>query len=178
MPKLAKLTKRAAASVPTGKLRPLNIRTTAEIRQRLEEAARRSGRSLTQEVERRFERSFDREDELGDPRAAEIAHWIFAIGRRYFPDWTTNRKSFNKFVALIPGEMRSLAPPVPPEWNETIALVEKHLDRILASDSLTSDDRYRVEQCGLAVEDFDAEIQERLRPKFEKARDKLREAGL
>lgn len=39
---------------------PLNLRTTAELRARLDAAASENGRSITQEVERRLERSFDR----------------------------------------------------------------------------------------------------------------------
>ena len=43
-----------------GKLYPLSMRTSLEIRQRLEDAADASGRSLAQEVERRIEDSFRR----------------------------------------------------------------------------------------------------------------------
>lgn len=39
---------------------PLSLRTTESLRQRLEENATRTGRSLAQEVEFRLERSFDR----------------------------------------------------------------------------------------------------------------------
>jgi hypothetical protein len=45
----------------TGKLYPLNMRTTFELRKRLEEEASQSGRSLASEVEYRLERSFDQE---------------------------------------------------------------------------------------------------------------------
>lgn len=41
-----------------GKRHPLNMRTTAHLRGRLEAAAVRSGRSLAQEVEHRLEMSF------------------------------------------------------------------------------------------------------------------------
>lgn len=41
-----------------GKRYPLNMRTTKEVREILEKAARASGRSLVQEVERRLETSF------------------------------------------------------------------------------------------------------------------------
>jgi uncharacterized protein (DUF1778 family) len=41
-----------------GKRYPLNMRTTKAVRDRLEAAARASGRSLTQEVEFRLEQSF------------------------------------------------------------------------------------------------------------------------
>ncbi|MGH1592231.1 TraY domain-containing protein [Methylobacterium phyllosphaerae] len=42
-----------------GKRIPLNMRTTRETRERLEQAAEKSGRSLAQEIEIRLERSFD-----------------------------------------------------------------------------------------------------------------------
>lgn len=42
-----------------GKLHPLNVRTTKDLRQKLEAAASQSGRSLTAELEYRLERSFD-----------------------------------------------------------------------------------------------------------------------
>jgi TraY domain len=48
-----------------GKRYPLNMRTTKEIRDQLEAAAAASGRSLTQEVERRLERSFEGEIDAG-----------------------------------------------------------------------------------------------------------------
>lgn len=41
-----------------GKRWPLNMRTTRELRDRLEQAATASGRSLAQEVEMRLEKSF------------------------------------------------------------------------------------------------------------------------
>ncbi len=66
----------ARAKLPPGegKVAPLNMRTTKEIRERLEKAAADSGRSLVQEVETRIERSFLIEDHLaviaGDPATA------------------------------------------------------------------------------------------------------------
>lgn len=44
------------------KVAPLNMRTTPEIRTRLEMAASKSGRSLVKEVEKRIEQSFEIED--------------------------------------------------------------------------------------------------------------------
>jgi Arc-like DNA binding domain len=54
-----------AMSTGGGKRHPLNMRTTREIREQLEAAAAASGRSLTQEVERRLERSFEGEIDAG-----------------------------------------------------------------------------------------------------------------
>ena len=54
----------ARAKLPPGKGKrvPLNMRTTREVRNRLETAAADSGRSLVQEVEYRLEHSFQEED--------------------------------------------------------------------------------------------------------------------
>jgi|SRR5262245_25470880 len=46
-----------------GKRYPLNMRTTKELRDNIEEAAMASGRSLVQEVEFRLEQSFRREED-------------------------------------------------------------------------------------------------------------------
>jgi len=51
-----------------GKRYPLNMRTTKELRDKIEEAAMASGRSLVQEVEFRLERSFREDDAYGGPR--------------------------------------------------------------------------------------------------------------
>jgi hypothetical protein len=48
--------------VVEGKRYPLNMRTTKEMREKLERAATESGRSLVGEVEYRLERSFDRDE--------------------------------------------------------------------------------------------------------------------
>ncbi len=47
-----------------GKRYPLNMRTTFEVRQSLERAAKDSGRSLAQEAEHRMRHSFDADDHL------------------------------------------------------------------------------------------------------------------
>jgi hypothetical protein len=47
-----------------GKRHPLNMRTTKELREKIDRAAEQSGRSLVQEVEHRLERSFDEGDLL------------------------------------------------------------------------------------------------------------------
>jgi hypothetical protein len=76
MPPRAKSTKKSVA----GKRYPLNMRTTFELRRKLEDAAKASGISLTQETERRLERSF-REDEVlgGGPEVRELTHTMTAI---------------------------------------------------------------------------------------------------
>ena len=54
------------ASEREGKLVHMSFRVNEDIRKRLENAASKSGRSLTQEVERRLEQSFVWEDAFGD----------------------------------------------------------------------------------------------------------------
>ena len=46
------------AKKAAGKRYPLNMRTTLELREKIERAAKESGRSLVQEVEYRLELSF------------------------------------------------------------------------------------------------------------------------
>ena len=73
MPKLARPGRPSKAGKrATGKRYPLNMRTTAAIRERLVEAAAQSGRSLAQEVEARLERSF-RDQRLLD-QVLELAY--------------------------------------------------------------------------------------------------------
>ena len=58
---------RPPLEVEKGKRHPLNMRATRELRGKIEAAAWRSGRSMTQEVEYRLERSFwEEEDERDD----------------------------------------------------------------------------------------------------------------
>jgi hypothetical protein len=62
----------------------IGIRVTSELKRRLDEAAERSGRSQSQEVELRLERSFDREDLLGEVLSLaygkEAAALLMALG--------------------------------------------------------------------------------------------------
>jgi hypothetical protein len=50
----------------TGKRMPMNMRTTQALRAKIDKAARKSGRSLVQEVEYRVERSFMRDEAYGE----------------------------------------------------------------------------------------------------------------
>jgi hypothetical protein len=59
----------ARKKAPKGKRYPLNMRTTRELRDRIEAAAHASGRSLVQEVEYRLEQSFQR----GEAEATQAA---------------------------------------------------------------------------------------------------------
>jgi hypothetical protein len=82
MPPRAKVTKKKDAE--TGKRYPLNMRTTFEMRQSLEAAAKRSGRSLAQEAEIRIEHSFANEARLLEALdlayGRELSGLMFAMG--------------------------------------------------------------------------------------------------
>jgi hypothetical protein len=69
MPPRAKTTKKKGSIA--GKRYPLNMRTTFEMRQRLEAAAKDSGRSLAQEAEFRIDRTFQTQRLLAE--ALELA---------------------------------------------------------------------------------------------------------
>ncbi len=59
-----------------GKRHPLNMRTTKELREKIERAAAQSGRSLVQEVEFRLERSFWEDEVRGGLTLPCIQHGV------------------------------------------------------------------------------------------------------
>jgi hypothetical protein len=65
-----------------GKRYPIAIRTTKELKERLEGASKASGRSLAQELEFRLERSFEIQDIAGSvyPLIARISDQISELG--------------------------------------------------------------------------------------------------
>jgi TraY domain len=58
---------------------PLGLRVTPEMKRRLDEAAKRSGRSQSQEAEFRLERSFDRSDLLSDVLRLEFGRDLAGV---------------------------------------------------------------------------------------------------
>jgi SOS-response transcriptional repressor LexA len=76
--------KRRRGRPTVGERVPLGLRVTPEMKQRLDAAAKRSGRSQSQEAEMRLERSFDRDDLLPDLLSAEYgpatAGLLLALG--------------------------------------------------------------------------------------------------
>ena len=117
----------ARAKLPPGKGKraPLNMRTTQEVRERLEKAAADSGRSLVQEVEVRLEQSFLEEDALGGMQFRALFRLLGnaavlierKTGKSCFEDWNT-------WVA-VQGAWTELGgtyigPPKPKEWLKTL----------------------------------------------------------
>ena len=73
---------------PEKRKRPsMGFRPTVELRGRLEKAAAASGLSMTQEVERRLERSFRDEDRLGGPVVFRLAT-LFGITKQLVEEAT------------------------------------------------------------------------------------------
>lgn len=89
----------------TGKVVPLNMRTTVEVRQRMEEAAKANGRSLASEVEERLLGSFNQDDiqrsMFGGPDLISLFKMMAAaadfIERKTEGTWTADH---NTFVAV------------------------------------------------------------------------------
>ena len=54
----------------------VGLRVSEEMRQRLEEAAKNSGRSINSEIVSRLDQSFETEDRLGGPRLSEVVERI------------------------------------------------------------------------------------------------------
>jgi hypothetical protein len=84
----------------SGKRHPLNMRTTQELRDRMENAAQRSGRSLAAEVEVRMEHSLNRQDylveqwgqdvfDIADSMAKALWHIEQFTGQRWIDDEST-----------------------------------------------------------------------------------------
>jgi hypothetical protein len=63
---------------------PLSLRTTKELRQKLERASAQSGRSLAQEIETRLERSFHQEETVAITvrEVLELMRGDWSIGPR------------------------------------------------------------------------------------------------
>jgi hypothetical protein len=64
----------ANAISEAGRRYPLNMRTTAALRAKLDAAKAASGRSLLQEVERRVERSFEQDELFGGPEGRRVVY--------------------------------------------------------------------------------------------------------
>lgn len=126
MPKLARPAKRPRKG-RAGKLYPLNMRTTAEIRSRLLDAAHASGRSLAQEVEYRVELSFRHEDELGGAQTAALLRELAAIARTETGerDWLKDYRTFQVVAGRWRRRVDDMAPAMPTEVESEIRAAEE-----------------------------------------------------
>lgn len=103
----------------------LSIRTSSELRTKLQMALESSGRTLTQEVEMRLERSFSSEEFVGGERTAAFLNLLGATireieantGKSWLEDETTFEEVGSEFAGLFaarrPGtSARSMTPSV------------------------------------------------------------------
>jgi hypothetical protein len=113
MPRPAAKSQKSSAAL--GKRYPLNMRTTFEVRQKLERAAAATGRSLAQEVEHRLDRSFIEEVQVNSildqaiklAFGAEITGFLMEIGHimktkaQGDPDWCEKPATFDQVVTGV-----------------------------------------------------------------------------
>lgn len=95
---------------------PLNMKTTPELRDRIQEAADNSGRPLTQEVEHRLQQSFYDDDAFGGPSRSSLVRMIgilvAAEERRSGKSITEDFYTWNAAKAAINGVIDKIKPPV------------------------------------------------------------------
>jgi len=126
-------TKKAKA----GERVPLGLRVTAELKSRLDDAAKRSGRSQSQEAEFRIERSFDRQDLLTEVLTLRFGETVARLLLRFGGDAqlrTLALHSLNRSVSRNEGQFDyetfvdvnstlhpGWAPPSREEWEQKLA---------------------------------------------------------
>ena len=96
---------------------PLSIRITDALREKLDDACKGSGRSLTQEVTRRLDDSFGIRAEP-DPRLRAITYLIGQVTLYTGKEWSTNAWMFQAFRGAVSLILEKLAPTgelIPPE---------------------------------------------------------------
>lgn len=88
-----------------GKRSPLNLRTSTELRAKIERAAHESGLSLTQEVERRLIASFEQDETLGGGETAmlfrSLANMVAQVERRTGRAWSSDPVTFAVMFDMI-----------------------------------------------------------------------------
>jgi hypothetical protein len=85
----------------------LGLKVTAEIKQRLDEQARKTGRTQSQQAELMIERAFAEEQAFGGPEMRSLVYLMassFAIGGQRdaaVKDWITNPLTYGNGVAAV-----------------------------------------------------------------------------
>jgi hypothetical protein len=105
-----------APTLGDGKRSPLNMRTTKDLREKLEKAAGQSGRSLVQEVEARLEQSLNGDflltELLGSGKNAHllklVAMMLSGLDQAAYP-WYSNPDSAARLRSDIERAMRAVA---------------------------------------------------------------------
>lgn len=107
---------------------PMNMKTSPELRSRIEQAAELSGLSMSQEVERRLIDSFSLEDQLGGPRRVglfRLMAWAISViegqhGGKLEEDFW----AFHRARGAIDGALNTIRPPLPSEIARELERVE------------------------------------------------------
>jgi predicted HicB family RNase H-like nuclease len=118
-----------------GKRYPLNMRTTKELRDKIEEAAMASGRSLVQEVEFRLETSFQQQEIEKETDTVKLQVRLSERLRRRVEqaakhhDWSMNTEIVDRLDVSFQRENQ--ADMLDVVINETLAQPEKFREEVL-----------------------------------------------
>lgn len=115
-----------------GKRETLTTRITPSTRRKLDQAAEAADRSLSQEIELRLERSFDREDSLGGHRTAALLRKLAHLAEASTGDkhWLDDDAVFNAVLLLWQCELRKMAPPISKPTEHRIELGKKWIRKL------------------------------------------------
>jgi hypothetical protein len=94
---------RPPKAAPPGKRVALGLKVTSEIKQRLDEEARKNGRTQSQQAELMIERAFQQEKAFGSGSVAPLAFLMtssFAVAAGK-SDWTTDPIAYGNGVAAV-----------------------------------------------------------------------------
>lgn len=109
------------------KRQPLNMRTDAVMRSRIEGAAAISGLSLSQEVERRLITSFIQDDFLGGPHTAPIARMLIGtigeIERERERNWRADLETWWAVKEAVNALLDLCRPAPTKEWIEEVQAI-------------------------------------------------------
>ena len=131
----------ARAKLPPGKGKrvPLNMRTTQEVRDRLEKNAADSGRSLVQEVEYQLDRAFLVQDHLafisGDHRTADFVRTLVEVqklietyqGQSVWDDF----ESHEAMKSALEGLLAQRVPKPSTKFQKRLASYERYKEKKL-----------------------------------------------
>jgi TraY domain-containing protein len=103
-------------------LNPLSVRIPDELREKLDGACKRSGRSLTQEVTKRLNNSFAIKAER-DPKLGAIQYLVGQAALFTGEEWKISPWMFQAFRAVVSYLLERFAPPGEPIPPETAKLI-------------------------------------------------------
>jgi hypothetical protein len=110
-----------------GKSSVFSTRISPELRTRLEKATKQSGRSLSQEVEHRLRRSFEKDDQIvelfGDRQTYRLMRMMadainFSCGLDFDESWMDQPITFALAKEAINAVLDRVAPNRPDTWNK------------------------------------------------------------